>query len=570
MKIDILLPTIKKLYRLLIPKHRLIWGLLILLTIGFSLVETLGISAIMPFISIASNPDLLDTGIYSKVYNFIGIQPKEIFIIYFGIAIIIFYVFRAAYSIIHTYLINRFSMAVNKNLSSRLFMRILSLPYRQYVQKNSGDFIGIINTESRQICNLSINVLQLCTELFTIVLVYALMVVVNWRMTLVLTGILAVLVMTFLQILVVKNKALGKKRVTASNRSYRILLEAFGNYKFVRLKGNKSELVNNFSGEMQEFAKAQIASNTLSVMPKSVLESLGFSLLIAVVIFVLARYNDASVVIPIISMYALALYRILPSMHRMLGNVNNIAYVQHSLDTVDEAIHLPIENEGNEPIAFNEKININNVSFNYANGENVISDISFTICKGDKIAITGESGGGKSTLVDLIIGIHKPQSGDIAIDNTPLSDANISSWHRKIGYIPQSIYLFDGTVGENVAYGSEDVDEKIVTALKKANIWDFLSSKDGIHTKVGEGGIQLSGGQQQRIGIARALYNDPEVLVLDEATSALDNETEAKIMDEIYYASKTKTLIVIAHRLSTVERCERKIQIENGKIVASI
>jgi ATP-binding cassette subfamily B protein/ATP-binding cassette subfamily C protein len=266
-------------------------------------------------------------------------------------------------------------------------------------------------------------------------------------------------------------------------------------------------------------------------------------------------------------MYALALYRILPSMNRLLSNINHIAFAQHSLDLVDEALHLPIEEEGNEPVTFGDTVSIDNVSFKYATGGEVINNISLTIRKGEKIAVTGESGSGKSTLIDLIIGIHKPSSGEISVDGKPLSPENIKSWRRKIGYIPQSIYLFDGTVGENVAYGAEVIEEKIIASLKKANIWDFLSTKDGLNTKVGQGGVQLSGGQQQRIGIARALYDNPEILVLDEATSALDNETEEKIMDEIYSASENKTLIVIAHRLSTVERCQRKIRLDGGKIV---
>jgi len=521
----------------------------------------------MPFISIASNPGLLDSGIYRKVYDILSITPKESFIIYFGLAIIAFYLFRALYSVIHTYLINRYSMAINKHFSCRLFERILSIPYIVYVQKNSGEFISVINNEARQMSYLSLNIMQLVTELFTIILVYALMLVVNPKMTLVLTVILAVLVIFFLELLIIKNKSLGVKRVVSDRKTYHVLMEAFGNFKFVRLKGNKNELLASYSTAIDESLKSQVISNILGVVPKSILESLGFSLLIAAVIFILAKYKDASMVIPVISMYALALYRILPSIHRLLVNINNIAYVQHTLDKVNETIRQPVDSEGNGAVSFNESITLSNVSFKYVTGNPVINGISFKINKGEKIAITGESGGGKSTLADLIIGIYRPSSGKISIDGEELSELNIRSWRKKIGYIPQNIYLFDGTVAENVTIGSSPNDAKIKQVLQKANIWDYLESKDGIYTKVGEGGIQLSGGQQQRIGIARALYDDPEILVLDEATSALDTETEEKIMDEIYDASMSKTLIIIAHRLSTVERCERKIHIEDGKIV---
>jgi ATP-binding cassette subfamily B protein/ATP-binding cassette subfamily C protein len=252
----------------------------------------------------------------------------------------------------------------------------------------------------------------------------------------------------------------------------------------------------------------------------------------------------------------------------MLLNVNNIIYLQKCMESVEESLLQPVENEGTAPFEFDHSIRLEDIHFKYMTGNEVIDGVSLKINKGEKIAITGESGGGKSTLVDIIIGIHKPVSGKVYVDETAVTDENIRSWRKKIGYIPQSIYLFDGTAAENVSFGSIPDDEKIKKALQMANIWDFLASKDGINTMVGEGGIQLSGGQQQRIGIARALYDDPDVLVLDEATSALDTDTEQKIMDEIYNVSANKTLIVIAHRLSTVERCDRKIRVEHGKIIS--
>jgi len=570
MKVNIVLSTIAKLYRMISAKHKMQLGLITVLTIGLSLVETLGISAIMPFISIASNPDLLNEGLYRRAFELFNFYDRNTFIIYFGFAIIAFYIFRGVYTVLHTYFLNRFSMAINKFFANKLFKIILSIPYRAYVQKNSSEFMQVINYESRQLGVLIMSILHLNTELFTITLVYILLLVVNWQMTLVLTVVLILLIVIFLSVLVKKNKSLSIKFVESNNKTIRIMMETFGNYKFARLKGNKNELSSGYGSAMSEFAKAQVTNNTLSALPKSVLETLGFSLLIGTVVFILILYRDAAMVIPTISMYALALYRLLPSVHRVLQNINNIVFRQRSLELIEEALNFPVENHGSEPLDFNESITLNNVSFSYETGGEVLKNISFTINKGEKIAVTGESGGGKSTLIDLIIGIHKPASGEIKIDGIPLTDANINSWRKKIGYIPQSIYLFDGTVAENVAYGSVFDKDKIVEALKKANIWEFLETKEGLQTRVGEGGIQLSGGQQQRIGIARALYDDPEMLVLDEATSALDNETEKKIMDEIYAASENKTLIAIAHRLTTVERCKRKIQVENGMLADGV
>lgn len=192
--------------------------------------------------------------------------------------------------------------------------------------------------------------------------------------------------------------------------------------------------------------------------------------------------------------------------------------------------------------------------------------MDLTIEKNDTVAFVGESGSGKSTLVDIIMGLHQVTDGEIYIDDEKLTNKNLNSWRNHFGYIPQSVYLFDGNIAQNVTFGLEIDETKVIEALEKANIWEFLKNKDGLDTKVGESGVMLSGGQKQRVAIARALYKDPDILVLDEATSALDDETEAKIMDEIYEIAKDKTLIIIAHRLSTIRRCEKVYKIKNGEI----
>ncbi|MDR2516556.1 MAG: ABC transporter ATP-binding protein [Spirochaetaceae bacterium] len=567
MKLDALKKNIARLYRLLSPKHKLYLCLLIILTIGFSLIEMAGISAIMPFISLASNPALLDAGWYKKAFDLLNFTEPKSFIFAFGAGIVVFYFFRAFYSIGLTWLINRYPRALHVHLSGTLFKTILAMPYRLYAEKNSADLIQIIGGATNTLGTLVLNVLQLCVELFTVALVYTLMLVINWQITIVLTGILLVIVLGITHILLEKNKSLGKKQTDATIGASRILREVFGNFKFVRLRGNEETILRDYGALITRAGRAEAVSNTLGLMPKSILESIGFSLLVGAVMFILWFYDDASRIIPLISMYALALYRILPAVHRLLQNLNNIAYSQYALKIVDGAMHQSIEHEGNAPIAFEKSIRLEQISFSYATGGVILKNISLEIARGERVAVTGESGSGKSTLIDLIIGIHKPDSGFLYLDGAQVTPENVRSWRGKIGYIPQSIYLFDGTVAENVTFGSQHDEARLRTVLEMANIWEFLADKDGIHTRVGEEGIQLSGGQQQRIGIARALYHDPDVLVLDEATSALDTETEAKIMDEIYSVSKNKTLIVIAHRLSTVERCDRRIRIENGGIV---
>jgi ATP-binding cassette, subfamily B, bacterial PglK len=556
------------LLRLLSRRYKILMLLVLIMTIGFSLVETVGISAIMPFISIVSNPKLLEAGFYKTVFEFLGFATTEKFIIVFGIGIIIFYLFRGVYSIILAYATKRYSTALYTHFSKRLYKIVLSVPYKVYVQKNSAELILSIGGETSAIGKVVFHFLNVCSEFFTILMVYAVIVYLNWKMTIIITGILLVLVIIMLSYLAKINSAQGEIRFTSGRNMNRALKESLGNLKYVKLKGNEDELLKTYNDALEKHNRSDLITYVFGAMPKSILESLGFSFLIAVVVFIVWLYNDASLVIPIISMYALALYRILPSVHRMLQEINGILFSEETIKNVYNSISQPVEKERAEPVIFERAIRLENICFKYMTGEEIISGVSLEIKKGEKIAITGESGSGKSTLVDIITGIHKPVLGKVYIDDKAITDDNIRSWRKKIGYIPQSIYLFDGTVAENISFGSMPDVEKIITALKKANIWDFLSQKEGLNTKVGDGGIQLSGGQQQRIGIARALYDDPEVLVLDEATSALDNETEQKIMDEIYNVSANKTLIVIAHRLTTIERCDRRILIENGRIIS--
>jgi len=568
-KITFLKPTVDKLLRLLNRRHKFLLIIMLILTIGFSLVETLGISAIMPFISIVSDTSLLESGWYKKAFDLFGFVTAEKFIITMGIGIIIFYLLRGVYSVALTYLTNRYSIGMFKYFSLKLFKVNLSVSYKVFSQKNSAELMQSITNETNDISRVVLNLLNLCSEIFTIIMIYAVIILLNWKMTLVLTAVLLFMVIFLLSLLTSVSSVQGKKKFASAREMNRILKETLGNLKYVKLKGNEKNILNNYEKSINTRTRSEIVTNVLGVIPKGILESIGFSLLITVVVFIVWIYHDATMVIPIISMYALALYRILPSIHRMLQNINNIIYNEKSLEGVYETMLQTTEKEGDVSLDFSHSIRLENVRFKYSTGAEIIKGISLKINKGEKIAFTGESGSGKSTLIDLITGIHKPHEGNIIIDDTVLTDDNIRSWRKKIGYIPQSIYLFDGTVAQNVAFGSEPDEEKIKLALIKANIWDFLSQKEGINTLVGDGGIQLSGGQQQRIGIARAFYDDPQILVLDEATSALDTETEQKIMDEIYAVSADKTLIVIAHRLSTVERCDRKIRIANGVIAES-
>lgn len=542
--------------------------ILIFMSIFLSVIETVGISAIMPFITLASDPSKIISNEYSKkVYDFFVFSTTTNFMIFFGLFLIGFYIFRATYSMLYNYILNKFAFGRFHAFAFRLFKNYTNLPYKRFVKRNSAELIKTIVNEASNLSFYMQSLLFIFSEFFTIVLLYVLLLFMDWKMTLILTILLGAKVLFLLFFLKKKIEKEGTRRSIMQSKFYKILNETFGNFKIIKLIQNEEKLYSEFSSISYGYAKANIVSNTLNQLPRLSLETIGFGVLIGIVVYVLFQYNDANFVLPIISMYALALYRILPALNRILSNYNTILFLSNSLDIVYSDLSYTPQTEGKDFIDFKNKIELTNVSFEYNKNKKVLENINIIINKGDKVAFVGESGSGKSTLVDLIIGLYKPLSGEIVIDDKKLTSDNVKSYRSKVGYIPQSIYLFDGTVGENVAFGYEYDKEKIMEVLKKANIYDFLSSKEGIDTLVGDGGIQLSGGQKQRIGIARALYSDPEILVLDEATSALDNETEAKIMDEIYETSQDKTLLIIAHRLSTIERCDRKIMLSNGKII---
>ncbi len=560
--------NLKKLLAITTRQEKKNFIILIFMSIFLSVIETIGISAIMPFITLASDPSKIVGNEYSKkIYDFFDFSATTNFMIFFGLFLIGFYIFRAFYSIFYNYLLNKFAFGRFHSFAFRLFKNYTNLPYKRFVKRNSSELIKTIVNEASNLSFYMQSLLLTFSEFFTIVLLYTLLLLMNWKMTLVLTILLGAKVLFLLFFLKKRIEKEGTRRSIMQSKFYKILNETFGNFKIIKLIQNEQKLYSEFSSISYGYAKANIVSNTLNQLPRLSLETIGFGVLIGIVVYVLFKYNDANFVLPIISMYALALYRILPALNRILSNYNTLLFLSSSLDIVYSDLSYTPQTEGKDFMDFKNKIELINVSFEYNKNKKVLKNINITINKGDKIAFVGESGSGKSTLVDLIIGLYKPLSGEIIIDGKKLTSDNIKSYRSKVGYIPQSIYLFDGTVGENVAFGYEYDKERIIEVLKKANIYDFLSSKEGIDTLVGDGGIQLSGGQKQRIGIARALYSDPEILVLDEATSALDNETEAKIMDEIYEISQDKTLLIIAHRLSTIERCDRKIMLSNGKII---
>jgi len=558
---------IKKLRSLLSRRDKLFLLFLLLFSVIIALIETVGVSIIMLFIGVATDFSRIFSNKYLHfIYNTLHFSSPKTFVMTFGIALIVFYIFRSAINLTYFYFLARFSFSRYHLIAYKLFQNYVSFSYKDFVSKNTSTLTKNIVNEAHNLTQLISNVLFMLSEVSIVILLYSLMVYVNWKMTLLLTIFLGLNAIFLIKTVSKKIKEEGEKRVEFQQRFYEVIGSTFGNFKFIKLSGIERQILDKFAKASYGFALANIKNNTLAQFPRLFLEALGFSIVSFIVVYLIWKYNqDIKPALGMLSMFVLAMYRLLPSANRILSSYNQIMFYKKSLDIIHSDLMYSIENLGNEEIDFQDKIELKNISFSYDNYE-VLKNINLVIKKGEKVAFVGESGAGKTTLVDLIIGIYKPAEGKIYIDDKELNDSNVRSWRKKIGYIPQQIYLFDGTVGENVAFGRKYDKDKIIEALKKARIWDFFKQKDGLDTKVGEGGIMLSGGQKQRVAIARAIYGDPEVLVLDEATSALDYETEKEIMDEIYEISKDKTLIIVAHRHSTLKICNKVYMVANKTI----
>ena len=558
---------LQKLWRMLQPRDKRNLGLLLILSIIVSCLETCALSAVMFFISVATNfGSIGQSKLAQWLYTASGCTTYPNFILLLGIGLIFFYIARAGIAIGHIYLMIRFAQGRYKDWSRKIFKDFLQLPYQAFVTKTSAKISQILFGATGNTCQVINSLLTISAETFTVGCIYFMLMYVNWKMTCVLTLLLAVktgfIVKLFSQAL---TKA-GEKSRFFSTKTAKSHGDAHGNFKMLKLLPNHTPIINVFEQATEGVAQSNILNVTLQGTPRFMLETIGFFILIGIILYVIYRYNDASNVISTVSLYALAFYRLLPSLNKILASYNQMLFSKYAVHDIYNFLQLPQEKIGEQPLPFNNNITIQNLSFSYDQLKTILTNVSLTIPKGQRIAFIGESGAGKSTLVDIIMGLYTPTSGSITVDGIPLTPETMGTWRNKIGYVPQSIYLFDGTVAENVVLGRPYDEHKLIDVLRRARIYDDLLTKGGIHTRVGDMAIMISGGQRQRIALARALYGDPELLVFDEATSALDHITESHIMKEIYALDQHKTIIIIAHRLTTVEQCDVIYTLEKGAL----
>jgi ATP-binding cassette, subfamily B, bacterial PglK len=540
---------------------------LIVFSIFISAVETIGVAAIMPFISVATDFSLIaSNSYYARFYEFFHLTTNIEFVVIFGMLLVIFYFARSIINLVYTYTLSKFTYNRYSLIAIKLFKNYMDLSCKDYTSRNSSVMLKSIVTEASNLTQVMFSMLLAISEIFIVVFIYTIMLYVDYQIAFAITIILLLNTVLMLKTISPKIEKSGLLREKGQRNFFEVINRSFGNFKIIKLRSNQREILSDFGDSVQMYVNANINNTTLNQAPRLFLEAVAFSIVIFIVINFILIYDDTSKLIAVVSMFVVALYRLMPSASRIMNSYNNILFNLKSLNVVYEDLIHSVEDLGDISIKFKDNITLKNLGFEYAKGKPTLENINLTITKGESVAFIGESGSGKSTIVDIIIGLHEQTSGVMTTDGVVIDKTNIKSWRNKIGYIPQSVYLFDGTVGENVAFGLKYDKTRIENVLKQARIYKFLSEKEGVHTKVGEDGVMLSGGQKQRIAIARALYDEPEILVLDEATSSLDEATEAQIMDEIYDISKDKTLIIVAHRLSTLSRCDKTFMIQEGKI----
>ncbi|MFA7090243.1 MAG: ABC transporter ATP-binding protein [Arcobacteraceae bacterium] len=560
---------LKKIIKLFSEKEKFFLTYLIIFSVFVAIIETVAVVVIMPFISVATDFNKISENKYfSLFYNFFGFSNEINFVLAFGVGLIFFYSFRGIINLLYFYLLSKFSKGMTHNLSLMLFQHYMNLPYQQFISRNSSELTKIIINETQYLTVMISAVLLMISEVFIVLLIYSIMLYINWETTIIITIFLLVNFIFVVRIISQKVKFQGTSRESFQRQFHEIINSSFGNYKMIKLQSNDRILLNCFKESSYGFARANIISEVLFHIPRLLLETIGF-VLVSMIVVLLIYINNENISnhLGILSMFILGLYRLMPSANRIINGYHHVQFNHKAFELIYNDLLNNGENLGYEEISFKKRIYLRNIDFEYSKNKKVVENIDLLIEKGEKIAFIGASGSGKSTLVDIIIGLYKPTNGQMVVDDIRVDESNVRSWRNKVGYIPQSVYLFDGTVADNVSFGLEYNEERIKNVLSTAKILEFLEIyQNGIDTFVGEGGVKLSGGQKQRIAIARALYREPEILVLDEATSALDEAIEKEIMDEIYNLSQDKTLIIIAHRLSTIKNCNKIYTIENKKV----
>ncbi len=557
----------------------------IMIFIG-GILETLGVGAMMPVVTALLTPDKLQE--YVDKYQFLGNICSVLHIEDVGqmtmtllIGLMAIYVIKNLYILLLTYKQNTFITQTRNKMISRVMAEFLNRPYEQYLGADIPTVFRITDSDIPQTFSLILAMLNLASEVVVSFLIFLVLLCINAAMTLFIIGVFGILTLFIFKVFKPKLNKIGGENQRIQSRIAKWRIQAIYGLKDVKVLNREEFFVRNYyeSGKIG----ANVARNyaVLNNTPRLLIETVFIVSMLSFIAVYISGGGDMNVMMYAIGAFAAAAIRVLPSVNRINTYITEIAYTQPSLDFVyanlqqgmktDAMLAERRANAQKEKLKLEDKIELNHISFHYPDSEkNIFTDAHMEVPRGKSVGIIGASGAGKSTIVDVLLGLLHAQAGEITCDGVNIFK-NYESWLAQIGYIPQSIYLIDESIRDNIAFGIDEdkINEKrIWEVLEEAQLKEFVEDlPEGLDTTIGDRGVRLSGGQRQRIGIARALYHDPEILVFDEATSALDNDTEAAVMEAVNSFHGKKTMVIIAHRLNTIEKCDIIYKVENEKLV---
>ncbi len=559
-----------------------ILGLMVLILIG-GLLETASASLILPLVSaILDEEKFAENRYVMQIRELLGIESIRTFTLCMLGFIIAIYIFKAVFLILQTYLLARFANKNRARCTTNLLWQFLHRPYEYYLYAETSDIIRTIYGDMDNIFNLLLQCMNFASELVVSLCLGVFLLITDWKMCLLMVLLLGVL--TLINVKVIKkhlNIAGEGSRITQAGM-YKWILQGASGIKDVKVLRKEYYFTDRYSDSAEGYADNQIKYNVLTNLPRLLIEAVAIlGILIYVMISMLVGVNIASLMTTIAA-FAVAAMRLLPSVNRLNTYIANIAYFEPALDFIYENVntkglseenvlitHNPTEEYVPE-LSFKDTIELNDITFAYPNTDkNIFTHADMTVPIGASVGVVGASGAGKSTIVDIMLGLLEVKSGEILCDGIDAIE-HYPEWLSHIGYIPQTIYMLDDSIRRNIAFGVDDSDiddDRVWAVLKEAQMMDFVKDlPDGLDAQIGERGVRISGGQRQRLGIARALYHNPQILIFDEATSALDNDTETAIMDAIDSLHGQKTMVIIAHRLRTIENCDIIYEVKDEKI----
>jgi ABC-type multidrug transport system fused ATPase/permease subunit len=544
-----------------------------------ALMEVAGVASIMPFMMALKDPELLQ---HNKILLWVGSVSglSETYSLrsIAGVVVLMLLVMTNVAWLCTNWLLLRFSHGQVHNISTKLLHHYVHQPYEFFLGRNSADLSKNILTEvGRVTVSMILPMLQLLSKAVVIIFLIGLLLFVDSTLAIVSTLVIGIAYTSIYLVIRKRLSRYGRALVGTEGERFKAISETFGGIKEVKLAGCYDYFEQKFSRASLRFARTYTLAESMATLPRYILEMIAFGGIISIALYLLATKENPNDVLPILALYAFVGYRLMPAMQQIYYCVVKIRYNRAALENIARELrtasgkHTEISEA--HPLPFQQKLELKKIHYSYPGSRPILKDVSLTIGVNTTIGLAGMSGAGKTTLIDIILGLLPPSSGHMEADGMAINAENMRGWQSQIGYVPQHIYLLDDSIAGNIAFGlpAEKIDRaQLERAAKRAHLHEFiLSLPQGYDAPVGEKGIKLSGGQRQRIGIARALYHEPRLLVLDEATSALDTVTENSVMDAINEISGQVTLIIIAHRLTTLRQCNTIHLIEDGHVSAS-